>query len=163
MSTADRADNTFIQNDLLQFVQIIGIHGITITLVEGITLLLMFQHAGIGFTELGLIKAVTKLLGSLGYFLVDLLIIFGDLILNQYIRTITLLAVAVINQRVVESIHMSAGLPGCRMHENSRVNTDNILMKQHHALPPILLDVVFQFHTILTIVINRAQTVINIT
>ena len=35
-------------------------------------------------------------------------------------------------------------------------------MKEHHALPPVLLDVVLEFNAVLTIVVNCAQTIINL-
>ena len=46
---------------------------------------------------------------------------------------------------------------------DGRVDAHDILVKQHHALPPILLDVVFQFHTILTVVIDCGETIVDIT
>ena len=36
-------------------------------------------------------------------------------------------------------------------------------MQQHHALPPILLDIVFQLNAVLTIVIDGCQAIINLT
>jgi hypothetical protein len=58
---------------------------------------------------------------------------------------------------------VSGGLPDGGVHEDGGVDAHDVLMEQHHALPPIFLDVVFQFHTILAVVIDSGQTVVNIT
>ena len=162
MRAADGAHDTLIQDDLFQFIQVARIHRITVTLVQRIAFLLMFQHAGIGFAELLLIKAIPELLGRLGYFFVYLFFVLGNLVFNQYIRTITLLAVAVVNQRVVECVHVSAGLPRRRVHEDGGIDAYDVLVQQHHALPPILLDVIFQLHTVLTVIIHGTQSVIDV-
>ena len=74
---------------------------------------------------------------------------------------IALLRVLVVNQRVVERIYVTRCLPDSRVHEDSRVDADNIFVQEHHALPPVLLDVVFQFHTHLRIIIYCAEAIIN--
>jgi hypothetical protein len=49
------------------------------------------------------------------------------------------------------------------VHEDSCIETNNVLVQQHHTLPPVLLDIVFELNTILTIVINGSQAIINFT
>ena len=48
------------------------------------------------------------------------------------------------------------------MHEDSRIYAHDVLVKQYHALPPILLNIVFEFYTILSIVIHCSQSVIDL-
>ena len=48
------------------------------------------------------------------------------------------------------------------MHEHAGINADHIFVKTGHRLPPIPLDIVLEFHSHLTIVINCSQTVINL-
>ena len=48
------------------------------------------------------------------------------------------------------------------MHEYRRVNADYIVMKHGHRFPPVTLDVVLQFHAVLSVVVNGRQTVINL-
>ena len=131
--------------------------------MQSITLLLIFHDTCVGGTELCLVESVTEALGSLVDFLLYLLVVLSQLVLNQHIGTIALLRVAVVYQRVVEGIHMSAGLPGRRVHEDGCVDAHDILVQQHHGLPPVLFDIILQFHAVLPIVVHCAQSVVDVT
>ena len=131
--------------------------------MQCITLCLKFQHFWTGSTIFLFVEILLKTFCSLGYFLLYFLIVFSHLILNQNICTITLLTIAVINQRIIECIYMTRSLPDRWMHKNCRINTYNIIMKKHHTLPPILLDIVLQLYTVLTIIINGCQSIIDFT
>ena len=163
LGTADRTNNTLILDNLLQHLQVRTLHSLSIAGMEVIKLLLVLQNARISCTELSLIKAIAEALLSLGNLLGNLLLILSHVILDEHIGTITLLCIAVINQRVVESIYVSRCLPYCRVHEDSCIETNNVLVQQYHTLPPVLLDIVFELNTILTIVINGSQAIINFT
>ena len=160
---ADGAHDALVQDDLLQLRQVVGVHRVAVTLVQGVALLLVLQHAGIGLAELLLVEALAELLSSLGHFLVYLFVVFGYLVFNQHVGTVALLAVAVVNQRVVERIHVPAGLPRRGMHEDGGVDAHDVLVEQHHALPPILFNVILQLHAVLTVVVHGTQTIINLT
>lgn len=58
---------------------------------------------------------------------------------------------------------MTAGFPHGGVHEDGGVDTHNVAVQQHHALPPILLDVIFQFHAVLAIVVDGGQAVVDVT
>ncbi len=120
------------------------------------------KHTGVGLTEHGLIKAFAETLGSLGHLLIHLLVHLGQMILDKHIGTIAFLGVLVVNQGIVEGINMTRRLPDGRMHEDGRVYTDDILMKERHGVPPIPLDIVFKFHTVLAVVIDCGKSVINL-
>src|SRR5574344_1235827 len=105
--TTDRVYDSFIQYNLLEFFQIRSLHSSCITFVQRITFLLMLYHTGIGLTEFSLIERITETFLGLSHFLIYFLFIFGYLILNQVISTITLFRIAVVYQGVVESIHVS--------------------------------------------------------
>ena len=146
LRAADGADDFFVEDNLTQFIQIgTGVHGVGIALVQGVALLLVFQHAGVGSTELCLIEGIAKTLGSLGHFLVYLFVILGYLVFDEYVGTIAFLGVAVVDEGVIECVHMSAGFPYRGVHEDGRVNTHDVLVEQHHALPPIRLPVRHRF------------------
>ena len=130
--------------------------------MQGVALGLLFEHAGICRTELGLVESLTEALGSLGHLLVDLLVILGDLIFDQHIRAVALLAVTVVDKRIIKGIDVTGRLPNCRMHKDGAVETDDVLMQQHHALPPILLDIVFQLHAVLPVVVHGAEPVVDV-
>ena len=131
--------------------------------MQRIAFSLVFQHTRIGAAEFCFIESISVFLGSLGYFLVYLFVVFGNLIFNQYIGTVALLGITVVNQRVIKSVHVSRSLPNGRMHENCRIDTYDVLMQQHHALPPVLFDIVFQFHTVLTVIIYGSKSIVNFT
>ena len=124
--------------------------------MQSITLLLVLQHTGVGGAELSLIKGLAKTFGCLVHLLLNLLIVLSQLVLDEHVGAITLLRVAVIYQGVIEGINMSAGLPRRGVHEDGCVNTHDVLVQQHHRLPPILLNVILQLHTVLAVVINSA-------
>ena len=87
--TADRANNFFIQNNLAKFIKVIVVQCFCKTFVQSVTLSLMLQYTSIRATELGFVKSLTETFGCFGYFFVYLVVIFGELVFNQYIGTIT--------------------------------------------------------------------------
>jgi len=130
--------------------------------VQGIAFLLVLQHAGIGRAELSLVEGIAVFLGCLGHFFVDFVIILGYLVLDEHIGAVAFLRVAVVDEGVVKRIHVSTCLPDSGVHEDGGIDADDVLVQQHHALPPVLFDVVLQFHAVLTVVVHRAQSVVNL-
>ena len=164
LGTRNRADNFFVQDDLTEFVQVrTGVHGFRVAFVQRVTLSLVFQYTGVGATELSLVEGVAEFLGGLGYFLIDFFVVLGNLVFNQYVGTVAFLRVTVVNQRVVERVYVSGSLPDGRVHEDSRVDAYDVLVQEHHALPPVLFDIVFQFHTHLSVIVYGTQSVIDFT
>ena len=130
--------------------------------MKSITFCLMFQHTSVGRAELSLIKAFSESFGSFRYFLIDFIVIFSQLIFNQYVGTIAFLGIFVVNQWVIECVNVSGSLPDSRMHKYGRVDPDNVFVQQHHAVPPVFLDIILQFNAHLTVVIHSAQSVVDI-
>ena len=128
--------------------------------MQGIALLLVLQHACIGGTELCFVESLAVLLGGLLHLFVNLLVVLCQLVLYQHVGAVALLAVLVVNQGIVEGVHVSAGLPYGGVHENGGIDTHDVLVEQYHGLPPVLLDVVLQFNAVLAIVVHCAQTVV---
>ena len=83
-------------------------------------------HGGEQFIRLGLLSCRFQFIG---------------IPFNEMIHPVSLLAILVIDHRVAEIIHMSRCFPGGRVHENSRVNTHNIIMELGHAFPPVIPDI----------------------
>ena len=131
--------------------------------MQFVTPLLVVEHAGIGLAEHRLVELVTEALGSLLAFLVDLLLDLGDLVLDEHVGAVALLAVAVVNQGVVERVHMARSLPDGGVHEDGAVDAHDVLVQQGHCLPPVALDIVFQFHAVLSIIIDSTEAVIDFT
>ena len=118
-------------------------------------------YAWIGLAEQSLIETVAETLTGLGNLFFYLVVEFGYVFLDQDVGAIALLAVAVVDQRIIEGVHMSGCLPYSGMHENRGINTYDIFMKKGHGVPPIPFDIIFQLHAVLTIVINGRQTIVN--
>ena len=129
--------------------------------MKSLTLGDMLHDARIGLAVESFVKAVAETFARLGNLFLYLVVIFGNLVFDEHIGAITLLRIAVIDQRVVERIDMTRSLPDGRMHEYSRVDAHDILMQQRHGLPPVTFDIVFHLHAVLTVVIDRAETVID--
>jgi len=49
------------------------------------------------------------------------------------------------------------------VHEDGGVDAHDVLVEQHHALPPVLLDVVLQLYAVLAVVIDSTQAIVDIT
>ena len=127
--------------------------------MQGVALGLMFEHARVRGAEFGLIKAVAEALGGLAYLLGNLLFVSCNLVFDEHIGTVSLLRVAVIYQWIVESIDVPRGLPHRGVHENSGINTHDVVVQQNHRVPPVFLDIVFQLDAVGAIVVNCRQSV----
>ncbi len=158
----DGAHNAQFLDEGLESGQVVGIHQGSETLRDVVNLLLILQHTAVGLAEHLLVEVFETLAGLLNL-LVDFLLDFGDMVLDEHIGAVALLGVLVVNQRVIESVHVAGSLPNGRVHKDAAVQTDDVLVVLHHRFPPILLDVVFQFNAILAVVINGAQAVVNFT
>ena len=154
LGTADGIYDLLVEDNLLQLIEVRTLHGSRITGMQSVALLLGLLHTFAGFQVLSLIEAVAETLAGLLNLLLDLLIVLGNLILDQHVSTITLLGVTVIDQGIIESIHVTRSLPYGRVHKDGAVDTHDILVQHRHGLPPILLNVILQLHTVLTIVVN---------
>ena len=163
LGAAHGIHDLIVHDNLLELGKVVVIHRLLVAGMQLVALLLVLEHARIGLAEHRLVKLVPKPLGSLLAFLVHLLFNLGDLILDEHVGTIALLAVAVVNQGIVECINVARSLPNGRMHEDGAVDAHDILVQQGHRLPPVTLDIVLQLNAVLCIVINRAQAVINLT
>ena len=163
LGTAHGVHDLVIDDNLLQLGQVVVVHGLLVAGMQFVTLLLVLEHAGIGLAEHRLVKLVAEALGGLLAFLVHLLLDLGNLVLDEHVGAVALLAVAVVNQGIVECVHVARSLPDGRVHEDGAVDAHDVLVQQRHGLPPVALDIVFQLYAVLCIVIHSAQAVIDFT
>ena len=96
--------------------------------MEGVPLGLVLEHAGVGGAELGLVEGVAEFLGGLGHFFVDFVFDFSQLLLDQDVGAVALLGIAVVDQGVVEGVDVARSLPDGRVHEDGRVDADDVLV-----------------------------------
>ena len=160
--TGDGAHDFLVENDLLELFEVHVVHRLRVTLVQGVALGLVFEHAAVGGAKLRLVERLAEAFACLGYFFFNLLLVLADLILDEHVGAVALLRVAVVDEGVVEGIHVSACFPHGGVHENGSVDAHDVVVEQHHSLPPVLLDVVFQFHAVLSVVVDCAETVVNV-
>ncbi len=157
---ADGVCYLVVQDYLLQLVEVVGVHGVRVTLVQLVALGLMLQYARVGLAEHSLVERLAETLSGLGHLLVNLLVEFGNLVLYQHVGAVALLAVAVVYKRIVERVHVARCLPDGGVHEDGRVDAHDVVVKHGHCLPPVTLDVVLEFHTVLAVVVHSRQTVV---
>ena len=138
-------------------------HSFGISCMECIAFCTCFCHSWRSLQIFCLVETVTKAFSCFCHFLLNLLVVLCYLVFNEHICTITLLGIAVIDEWVVECIHVSGSFPDGRVHKDSGVDSHDILVHEHHALPPILLYIVLQFHTVLTIVVDSSESIVNLT
>ncbi len=140
--SADRANNFFIKDDLSQLFQIVVIQRLGEPVMQPVPFLPVFEHPLIGLPELLLVERITKPFGRFFNLFTDLVLVFGQLIFDQHVGPVTFFGILVIDQRIVEGIHMAGGFPDRGMHENGRVDPHDILIQQYHAVPPVFFDII---------------------
>ena len=161
--TAQRTGDFIIENNLAQLVQIVFIHGFRIAGMQLFPFGDMLLHTGIGLTEKRFIETFTESLGGFFHLFLYFFVHLGNQILDKHIGTITLLRVFIVDQRVIKRIDVPRRFPNRRVHKNGRIDTDNIFVQQHHTVPPIFFDIVFQLDPHLSVIIHGAQPIVYFT
>ena len=123
---------------------------------------LLAQHIRIGCTELCLVEGISELLATFLNLFIHLILNLGEIVLDQNIGAISLLGILIVDKRVVECAHVTGSLPNLRMHKDAGIDSNDILVKADHSVPPILLDIVLKFRTHLAVIINGSETIINL-
>ena len=159
---ADGAGYFFVQDDLLEFVEVHLAHCLCEAFVQCAFLGFVLQHAGVGAAELGFVEGFAETLACFGDFFLDFLFVLAYLVFNENVGAVTLLRVAVVDEGVVECVDVARGFPNGGVHEHGAVQSHDVLVEEHHGLPPVLFDVVFEFHTILSVVVHCAETVVDV-
>ena len=135
--------------------------GVGIALMDLVDFLLVLKHAGVGGDKLLAVEVLSEafvgFLALLLYFLLDL----GYVVFYEHVGAVAFLAVFVVDEGVVEGVHVSAGLPDARVHEDGAVYAHNVLVHLHHGLPPCLLDVVLEFGAQLAVVVHGGKAVVD--
>ena len=151
-----------IEDELLHRVEVVRIHGGLEPRIDVVDLSLTADTVAVGGQELLLVEGVAEALLRLGHVLGNLGFDLADVVLDQDVRAVALLAVLVVDQRVVERIDVSRGLPRGGVHENAGVKAHDVLVHPNHRGPPVSLDVVLQLHPELPIVIGGTQSIVDV-
>ena len=164
--SADGADDSFVEDNLLHAIQVDtarSVHYLLEAVMQVVILLLILEDTLVRCTELCFVEAVAETLLSLFYLLLNLILVLRHLLFDEHVGTIALLRVTVVDEWVVEGIHVSACFPSGGVHEDGCVDAHDVLVQEHHRLPPVLLYIVLQLNAVLSVVIDGSQTVVNIT
>lgn len=54
---------------------------------------------------------------------------------------------------------VTAGLPHGGVHEDGGINTDDVVVEQHHRVPPVFLDVVLQFYAVWSVIVDGCEAI----
>ncbi len=122
----------------------------------------VLHNAGIGLAEHRLVETFAKALGRFCHLFIDFLIEFGNLVLDEHVGPVALLGVTVVDQGIIESVDMPRSFPDGRVHEDRGVYAHDVVVKHGHRFPPVALDVVLQFDTVLTVVVHCRQAVVDL-
>ena len=158
--TRNRAHDLAVDDDLTQFIQVIGVLGGHETLVHLVALGEGFGHTGRSLAVLLLVERLPEALAGLLDLFFDLFILLGQPVFDQHVSAVTLLRVLVVDQRVVERTDMARSLPRAGMHEDRGIQPHDILVQLDHRIPPITLDVILQLHAVLAVVVDGAEPVV---
>ena len=159
----DWIDDLIVYYDLAQVGEIVGVHGRGEALMKFVAFFLVLKHAGIGLTEHCLVEAVAETFAGLCHLFVDLIIEFGNLLLDEHICAVAFLGVFVVDERIVEGVDVARGLPDGRVHEDGRVDAHDVVVEHGHGLPPIAFDIVFELDAVLSVVVDSRQSVVDLT
>ncbi len=131
--------------------------------MELLTLLDVLCHAGIGLAIECFVERFAESLGGFGHLFLDLVVDLGYLLFDEHVGAIALLGVAVVDQRIVECVDVAGSLPDGGVHEYGGVDSDDVLVEESHGVPPVAFDVVFEFDTVLAVVVDGSQAVVDFT
>ncbi len=159
---ADGALDLLVDDQLTHGHQVVRLQRGLHAAFHGIDPLLAALHVGVGGAELRLIEGLAELLAALLHLLLDLVRVFGHVLFEEHVGAVALLAVLVVDQRIVEGVHVAAGLPGGGVHEDGRVDAHDVLVELGHGLPPVAADVVLQLHAVRTVVVGGAEAVVDL-
>ena len=85
--------------------------------MDSIALGPVLDHARIRLAEKFFVETFSETFARFLHLFLDLLILFGEEILEQHIGTVTFLRVLVIDQRIIKSVNMAGSFPDSRVHK----------------------------------------------
>ena len=156
------AGDLAVEDDLPQSAQVVGVHRLGETGVYLVASGGRLGDAGRRGAVFLLVERLAEALAGLFDLLFDLLVLFGDPLLDEYVGAVTFLRILVVDQRIVEGRNVSRSLPCAGVHEDRGVDTHDVFVELDHRIPPVALDVVLQLDAVLTVVVDGAQTVVDL-
>ncbi len=80
----------------------------------------------------------------------------------ELVEPVAGVAVPAVDQRVGERGDVARRLPDLRRLDHRRVETDDVVTRSHHGMPPLLLDVAEQLDAERSVVVRRAEAAVDL-
>ena len=120
-----------------KFGQVVVFHRVARSVRRIAAFFCILRHARVGLTVQVAVKVLAKSLGSFFHFLFDLVVDLVQSPLRSAHRRGSVFWSPVVDQRIVECVHVTGGFPGFGVHENGRIKAHDIFVHLHHRFPPI--------------------------
>jgi len=101
------ANDFFIEDYLAKLVKVVVVHSQREAFVQGIAFGLVFEHASVCGAELGFVEGFAEAFCGFGYLFCDFIIDFCNLVFDEHVGAVALLAVAVVDEGVVEGVDVA--------------------------------------------------------
>ena len=101
------ANDFFIEDYLAKLVKVVVVHSQREAFVQGIAFGLVFEHASVCGAELGFVEGFAEAFCGFGYLFCDFIVDFGNLVFDEHVGAVALLAVAVVDEGVVEGVDVA--------------------------------------------------------
>ena len=147
---------------MLEFLKVVVVEGSSESLVESVAFLYVGFYSLIGLLEHLLVEALAEAFACFGYFFLNLLVVLSELVLDKHVCAVAFFAILIIYEWIVECVHVTRCFPSGWVHEDTCINTHDILVEHGHSIPPVFLDVVLEFYAVLSVVIHGAKSVVNL-
>ena len=107
LRAGNRIHNVAVKDDLLVLLEVVGLLGCNITVVNLVIFRLLPQNVRVSGAELLLVEGISEPLAALLDLLVHLLLDLAEIVLDQIVGAIPLLGVLVVDERIVERRHVA--------------------------------------------------------
>ena len=107
LRAGNRIHNVAVKDDLLVLLEVVGLLGCNITVVNLVIFRLLPQNVRVSGAELLLVEGISEPLAALLDLLVHLLLDLAEIVLDQIVGAIPLLGILVVDERIVERRHVA--------------------------------------------------------
>ncbi len=159
--SGDGTCDFLIYDDLTELFKVVVVHSLREAFVQSLTFCNVFGHTGIGLTEQSLVERLAEAFTGFGNLFLYFVVHLGYLLFDQHVGAVAFLRVAVVDQGIVECVNVARCFPDGGVHEDGRVNAYYILMEKSHRIPPVSFYIVFELYTVLAIIINSGEAVVD--
>ena len=96
-----------VEDELLDGVEVVTLHGAIEAVADLLDLGFVFQDARVCGHKLFLVEGIAEALAGFLHLFINLLLDFGHIVFDEHIGAVAFLAVAVVDERVVEGVDVA--------------------------------------------------------